>query len=140
VRREVFRIPAAVGVAVLLAACNGSSTPTPTTPSTVSVTENYSGDLVQNGQKIHTFSTGAGVVTATLTSLTPLATASVGMSLGLWDGTNCGVTISNENTKVGSTVVGTSTQATVSLCLRVYDVGNFAAGTTYSYTATVVHY
>ncbi len=131
-----------VGLAAGLAACGGTnntSTTTPTSPSTTQVTDTYSGNLTTGGSVTHTFTVGVGVVTTTLTNLAPLSTASIGVILGTWDGTTCTAILQNDNMKVGGTLVGTA-QGTVNLCLRVYDVGNIPADTTYTYTATVAHY
>ena len=62
------------------------------------------------------------------------------MSLGVWDGKSCSVTATNDAVAVGSNVTGTATIDNVSLCLRVYDIGNVPPDTTYSYTATVAHF
>lgn len=145
-RRIIGQGIVAIGLAALMVACGGSSDSptTPTTPSTaVSVTDTYTGDLLLGATKVHSFSVGAGVVTATLTALSPLATASIGMAFGTWDGTNCNAivptVVQNDNMKVGTTLTGTAT-TTVSMCLRVYDVGNIPDGATYSYTVTVTHF
>ena len=139
-RGMLWRAVLAAGLCGFVASCGNNSTPTtPTTPSATTVTETFSGELTIGQTQVHTFTVKAGVVTATLTSLSPLSTAALGMSLGVWDGTNCGITAINDASVVSSTVTGTAAQA-LTLCLRVYDVGNIPDGTTYSYTAAAVHY
>ena len=141
-RRVVSGILVAAGLAVAVSACNNNAVTVPTTPTQTPtlVTETFGGDLVLGTIDIHEFSANKGVATATLTGLTPLATAHVGMSLGVWNGTSCSTVASSDAVAVGSTVVGTATIDSVSLCLRVYDIGNIPSDTTYSYTATVAHY
>lgn len=142
-RRIITQGIAGIALAALLGACGGTTTPTTPTPSTESKTETFAGDLQQGTSKIHTLSVGAGVVTATLTALSPLATASIGMAFGTWDGTNCQAitptVVQNDNVKVGTSLVGTAA-TNLSMCLRVYDVGNIPADTTYTYNVSIVHF
>jgi hypothetical protein len=140
VRRAVSGILVAAGLALAAAACDNTVTPTTPTETPTITTESFSGDLVLGTTNVHQFTAKKGVATATLTSLSPLATAHVGMSLGVWDGKSCSVVASNEATAVGSVVVGTATIESVDLCLRVFDIGNVPPDATYSYTASVAHY
>jgi hypothetical protein len=97
------------------------TTPTPT-PTPERVTETFSGTLTINGAVTFNFnSAGAGIVTATLKSLSP-AGPNVGVALGTWNGVICQVVLANDNTAVGTTVTGSVT-GTGNLCVRVYDVG-----------------
>jgi hypothetical protein len=139
--RAVSGILAAAGLLVAASACqNTTVTPlAPTTTPTI-ITENFGGDLVLGTITVYQFTANKGVATASLTSLTPLATAHVGMSLGVWDGTTCSIVATSDAMSVGSTVVGTATIDNVTLCLRVYDVGNVPPDQTYTYTATVAHF
>jgi hypothetical protein len=141
-RRSVSTFLLAAGLALAASACNTTTTtvaPSPTPTPTI-VTETFTGDLVTGATNVHTFTANKGVSTATLASLAPLATAHIGMSLGVWDGTTCSVVATNDAMAVGSTVVGTATIDSVSLCLRVYDIGNIPPDATYSYSATVAHF
>lgn len=147
-RRGVTRKLAMVAaVAALTAvACGGSSsTTTPTTPTTtVTVTETFSGTLNVNGAASFPFTvSGAGLITATLASLarsdgsTSDPAPATGLGLGTWNGTSCQVVLPNDNGAAqGQQLIGQAT-GSGSLCLRVYDVGKFAAAV--AYTVTVVH-
>jgi hypothetical protein len=131
-------------LAALVGACDSGNTavsPTPTGPTRV--TENFSGTLVKGGTAVHSLSVGAGVVTTTLTALSPSTSTLIGMAYGLWDGTTCSpitpTAVSSNSMFVGASLVGTATTK-ISLCVKVYDVGNIPADTTYSYTIAVAHY
>jgi hypothetical protein len=132
----------ATAVAVLLAcslwACY-STTATPTTPTpTEKVTETFTGTLNSGETSFHAFSAkGAGVVTTRLTDITPDNTITIGLAVGAVDGVSCIPTIVNETAKLNSVMVGLAT-ASVTLCVKVYDVGSITAAT--SYTVTVEHY
>ncbi len=140
-RRAVSRILLAAGLAAAVAACDSTATvPVTPSPTPTLVTESFAGDVQPGGTVVHQFTAvEAGVVTATLTSLSPLSTAYMGMSIGVWDGTSCS-SVAQNDVKVGLPVVGTATIKNVNLCLRVYDVGNIPPEATYSYTATVTHF
>jgi hypothetical protein len=139
VNRSIGR---ATAVAVLLAcslwACNSTPT-TPTTPTpTGKVTETFTGTLNTGEASFHAFdSKGAGVVTTTLTDITPDNTITLGIAVGAIDGVSCIPTIVNGTAKLNSVMVGLAT-AKVTLCVRVFDVGSITAAT--SYTVTVEHY
>ena len=113
-----------LALALSAAGCDSGdtvTTPTPT-PTPERVTETFSCTLTINGAVTFNFKTAAaGIVTATLKSLTP-AGPNVGVSLGTWNGVICQVVLANDNTAVGITVTGSVT-GTGDLCVRVYDVG-----------------
>jgi hypothetical protein len=129
----------------LLAACNSNTTTTPTTPTPVAVptTESVTGELKTGTTDIHHFPVGIGVVNAILTGLSPVSTTLIGTAYGLWDGANCNpvtpTVVETNQMTVGTTLTGTAIKST-DLCLRVYDVGNIPADTTYTYSFTVTHY
>jgi hypothetical protein len=135
----------ALGLAAIVAGCgNGTTTPTtPSTPTPVSVTDTYSGELKTGTSSVHHLEVGTGVVSATLSTLTPSDGTLIGTAYGLWDGTNCNAitptAVETTSMGVGLTLVGTAMQP-VSLCVKVFDAGNIAEGATYSYTMSVVHY
>lgn len=120
--------------------CGKSSTAATTavTPTAVSVSEEFTGTLNINGGASFPFvAQAAGLITATLTTLGPDSTLSVGLSLGTWNGTSCAVaSIHNDNAGQGSSIIGQAT-GTGSLCTRVYDVGKISESI--AYTITVVH-
>jgi hypothetical protein len=136
----------ALAVAVLLAsslwACS-SSTITPTTPTTPTtpaekITETFTGTLASQETSYYTFvAKSAGLVTTTLTSVTPDNTIAIGIAVGTFDGLSCTPVVVSETAKVGTALIGTAT-APIALCLKVYDVGTITDPTTY--TVTVDHY
>lgn len=116
---------------VAAAACgnNTVTTPTPTTPTTL--TETFSGTLTVNGAASHSFVVQtSGTVTAGINSLSPDSTAVVGLSLGTWNGATCQIVIANTRAQQGSVVIGTATSLG-NLCVFIQDTGQLAAPTTY---------
>jgi hypothetical protein len=111
-------------------------TPTgPITPATVTIT--FSGTVSRNGANTHPFTTDAGAVTATISTLSPDAAAIVGLTLGTWNGITCQTVIANDRATQASIVVG-SASGSGNLCIRVYDAtGELAEPTTYE--VQVVH-
>jgi hypothetical protein len=139
--RAVSAFLLAAGLALATAACDSTAQlPVDPTPTPTVITENFAGDLGIGTIGVHQFTANKGVATATLTSLSPLSTAFLGMSLGTWDGTTCTVIAASDAANVGSRVVGTATIDNVAMCLRVYDIGNVPPEATYSYTVTVAHF
>jgi hypothetical protein len=129
----------AAAIALSAAACDDNTDTTTTTPtSTTTTTETFTGTIQKNGATTHQFSsTSRGSVTATLTSLAPDNTVKIGVSLGTWNGTSCQIILANDQTTVGSGLVGT-VSGVGNLCLRIYDAaGNLSVPTTYS--IDVVH-
>ena len=114
--------PAAVlAVALVQTACSESINPSlPTDPGNP-VIDTFTGTLTPNGAKTEPFSvTRSGSVTATLSSLAPDATITIGLSLGTWNGTACSTVISNDSATVGTAVTGAADREG-RLCVRVYD-------------------
>jgi hypothetical protein len=122
----------------LIAGCGSDTTPS-TLPTPNPVTETFTGTVSQNSVTIQPFTANAaGAIAATLTTLAPLSTITMGFSLGTYSGTTCQVVLDNAAAVQGSILTGTAaTQG--SFCVRVYDVGNIAAGSTVSFTLTVTH-
>ena len=105
-RRLVIRSCSLWAVLAVLAASGwGGATraTTPVTPTATSVTEEFTGTLNINGGASFPFiAQAAGLITATLTTLGPDSTMSVGLSLGTWNGTSCAVaSIHNDNAGAG---------------------------------------
>jgi hypothetical protein len=126
-------------LAPLAAACGSNNSPTtPTAPSPVAVTEQFSGTLTPNGGRTHDFAVQqAGTVTVRLSALTP-EDAVLGLSLGTWNGVLCQVILPNDKATLNTAVTGTA-QNTGLFCARVYD----AAGTLtrdVDYTIDVTHF
>jgi hypothetical protein len=128
--------------ALAAAAGCGSSTPatapSPSAPATV--TDDFSGSVAQLGSENHVFTVAAnGTVTITLTSLAPLATMSLGVSVWNSDGTNCLTQISqNPDARTGAVALK-GTAATGAYCVSVYDSGNVPPSTSIAYTVEVLH-
>lgn len=138
-RRVLFRpFLALVALAVTAAACDSGNPAPPTTPTPApTVTDTFTGTLTVNGAMTFTFSSAAtGGLTATLKTVTPDATIAIGFSVGVWNGTTCQITLSNDNALQGSTILGSINGVGV-LCARVHDVGKLVEPT--SFEITIVH-
>ena len=136
--RLILRTLPVVLLAFAMSACSDDpETPTtPTAPTTF--TETFTGTLTPNGARTHSFSSQAsGTVTATLSSLAPDATISVGLALGTWNGAVCQVVLPNDNAVVTTVVTG-GVSAIGSLCVRIADVAGTVPQPT-NYEIVVVH-
>ena len=130
-----------LAASVTFAASCGTTTP-PTAPTAApTVTDTFNADLSQQGSITHNFKvTSTGEVTITLTTVSPLATMSLGVGMMTSDGTNCGTTLTqNPDARANSTPALQGTAASGNYCIRVYDSGNIPVSTTVSYTITVLH-
>jgi hypothetical protein len=119
----------AVILAIALGQVSCSEDINPAIPSQPSnpVTETFTGTLTLNGGVTHPFSvTSSGAIRASIASLAPDSTVTIGLSLGTWNGTaeTCATVISNDHATVGTAIVGAADREG-RLCVRVYD----AAGT-----------
>jgi len=125
-------------VLVGAAAC-GDDTPTaPEQPAQrPTVTEEFTGRLTVNGAATHSFATGSGQISVTVTELVPDSAAVIGVSLGTWNGTACQIVLANDNATQTGSILGTAT-GPGNFCARVYDVGKLTAAT--EYKVTVVHF
>ena len=138
-RRSAFVLMLAVGLT--FAASCGTTTP-PTAPTTApSITDTFNADLAQQGSITHNFKVNStGEVTVTLTSVSPLATMSLGVGMMTSDGTSCVATLTqNDNARAKNVAALLGTAASGNYCIRVYDSGNIPVSTTVSYTITVLH-
>jgi hypothetical protein len=125
--------------ATTLAGCGSSDQPTdlPTTPTPVVVTETFNGSLNVNGAQNHSFGVErAGTVQAQIKTLSDQA-ATIGVSLGTWNGVACTVIIRNTAAVLNTTITGTA-QQTGQYCVSLNDVGKLTAGVDYS--VEVTHY
>jgi hypothetical protein len=108
----------------------------PNTPTPVSVTETFAGNLNPNGGRTHPFVVlQAGAVSVKLTALSPDDTVTVGLSLGTWNGQVCQIILRNDAALLNNTVIGTA-QQTGQFCASIYDVGQLTASTDYSIDIT----
>jgi hypothetical protein len=126
-------------VAVLAAACGSSTPTTPTTPTLV--TDAFSGTLTQNGGVTHQFNVSvAGTATATLTSIGPDSTKTVGFSLGIVIGTACQAVLANDAAVQNNALSASAQPGGAGFCVRVYDTGSVTADTgPFTFTVTVTH-
>jgi hypothetical protein len=122
-----------------VSACSNSgldnpTSPTPTPPA--AITETFDGTLTVNGAATHPFAAQrSGNVVAQLTALEPDATATVGLSLGTWNGSTCQILLANDLAVLNASVIGVA-QAAANFCVRVYDVGKLTAGVAYQIVVT----
>lgn len=128
----------AVILIVLLTAagCGDDDTPTgPSEPAPVAVTETFSGTLTVNGGVTNPFSvTRVGELSARLAALS-VEGATVGLSLGTWNGQVCQIVLANDNAAMNVTVVGTASTIG-SFCVRIYDVGKLTGPVDFEITVT----
>lgn len=118
--------------------CGSGNTPqVPTQPSLVTITQSFSGTLTVNGAQTHSFTVDrAGTVSAQVKSLSDQA-ATLGVSLGTYNGSACAIIISKTDAALNSSVAGTA-QSTGQFCVWVNDVGKLTSGL--DYTIDVTHY
>lgn len=119
-------------------ACGSTTPTTPTPPPTV--TDTFTGTLTQNDGVTHQFTiSAAGTVTATLTSVGPDSTKTIGFSMGTLIGSFCQIVLANDAAVQGSALPANGTPGGT-FCVRVYDVGSITAETgPFTYTVTVTH-
>jgi hypothetical protein len=137
-RRAAAAVLLATGIAGGLVGCNDPFAPQ--VPSPANKTDTFSGSFGQGGSVVHSFPVSAyGPITITMTSVGPLASMGLGVSLGLWDGSNCGAAlITNVNGKAGTDVLTGNVQA-ANYCIVVYDSGNVPPDWTVTYSLEVKH-
>lgn len=139
-RRTVAAFLVSAAMAGALAASGCKDPFAPQVPSPANKTETFSGSFAQGGSVVHSFPVSAfGPITITVTSVGPLASMGIGVSLALWDGSNCGAAlITNVNAKAGTDALTGTVQAT-NYCIRVYDSGNVPPDWTVTYGVEVKH-
>ena len=110
----------------------------PTTPTQPDpVTDTFTGSITVNGAATHTFTVAAaGMVTGTLTSITPDPAIQVSFALGSWNGTSCQLVQVKDDARQGNALTALNSGAGT-LCARISDVGKMTEPLTY--TITVVH-
>jgi hypothetical protein len=126
-------------IATTVVGCGSSNdTPSvPTQPTPVAIVESFPGSLNVNGARTHSFTIDrAGAVSAQVKALSDQA-ATLGLSLGTFNGVACAIIISNTAAVLNTTVAGTA-QSTGQFCVWVNDVGKLTAGV--DYTIEVTHY
>jgi hypothetical protein len=125
-------------IATTFIGCGSDNTPTtPTQPAPVTIVQSFSDSLNVNGARTHQFTVDrAGTVTAQVKALSDQA-ATLGISLGTFNGASCAIIISNTAAVLNSTVIGTA-QTSGQFCVWVNDVGKLTAGV--DYTIDVTHF
>jgi hypothetical protein len=124
--------------ATTLTGCSSSSDQpdTPTQPSPVAIVETFNGSLNVNGARTHSFPVDrSGQVTALVKALPQSAT--IGVSLGTFNGSACAILISKTDSVLNSTVTGIA-QSTGQFCVWLNDVGRLTEGV--DYTIEVTHF
>jgi hypothetical protein len=137
-RSIVSAVLLGLSVALLGVGCGSTAatTTTTTTPATTT-TEMFISSVNVNGAATYAFTaTTAGTVTATLTTVGPDNTVTIGLALGTWNGTACQLILTNDAAVQGAVITG-SVSGTGSLCVRVYDVGKLTAAATFE--VDIVH-
>ena len=142
------RIGYGLGLAAALAVASGCHTTTTTiAPSPASTTETFTGLLNPNGANVASFVTFAGgSVVATLTSVGPDATQTIGFALGTFNSASNVCTVVFDNTAALQSAEFSTQASTIgSYCVRIYDNGSVATAvangtaTAFTYTVTVSH-
>jgi hypothetical protein len=131
--RSIARTLLLVVVATMAGGCDDDTTPTTPTPP-VLVTETFTGALTVNGAQTHSFTTqAAGSLTATLTTVAPDNTVTVGLSLGIFTpSTNaCQLVVVNTVAVQGTRVTGQASSAG-SYCVLINDVGRLTEAANYT--------
>jgi hypothetical protein len=127
-----------LAVAATFIGCSSNNTPqAPTQPTPVTITQSFSDTLNVNGARTHSFTVDrAGAVSAQIKTLSDQA-ATLGMSLGTYNGSACTIIISKTDAVLNSAVTGTA-QSTGQFCVWLNDVGKLTG--TLDYTIDVTHY
>lgn len=143
------RIVCAIGLGAALAAAGGCHTTTinPVVPTGQTTTETTSSLLSPNGSNVFSFVTQTGGnVAATLTTVGPDATQTIGFSLGTFNAVSNTCQVQFDNTAALQGAVFNTQASTVgSYCVRVYDNGSVATAvangtaTAFTYTVTITH-
>ena len=137
-RLNRVRIASCALLSLAAASCGEDQVVIPTQPTPVTYTETYSGTVNRNGSVTHSFfTTLAGEVTATLSTLTP-EDLKVGLAMGTWNGAVCDVRLINDQA-IRTTIIYGNASTAAALCVRIYDVGNITDAAPASYEVTVVH-
>jgi hypothetical protein len=129
---------AAVALAGLLASCGGGSTPTTPSATPTTVTDVFSGTLAAGGSTFFPFTvTTQGTITATLTTLSPQTSITMGFGIGQPSSGSCALISGayTESEKVAQALSGTI--AAGSYCVVLYDIGNIQGSD--DFVITVVH-
>jgi hypothetical protein len=129
-RRAVWLLSALLALG-LSSGCNSTAGPDATR-----MTETFNGELGAGGSGTHAFNVSqAGNLDATLTSLSPQSSITVGFGVGQVTTSGCALISVTESGRVGSDLTGPVNPG--AYCVTIYDVGNVQGSV--SYTLTIVH-
>jgi len=125
-------------VALLSAACSDPVVPAAPTPVTPTITETFSGTLLQFGSNSHQFTVNQiGGIQVSITKIDPSAAVSVGVGTpSTSSGTCLAISSLTAVASAGVQISGTAT-LTGNFCVAVADVGNLVEPVTYE--ITVIH-
>lgn len=130
--RHVGPLLAVLVAATAFGACTGNDV----TGSTIPTTETFTGTLLPMGSTTFAVTVkGDGELDATLTSLAPQTTITVGLAIGEPLSGTCQFITGVENAKAGQTLP--APVAAGSYCVTLYDVGNVQGAD--SFVLSVVH-
>ena len=139
--RGIARGIALVALMALTASCGNDKT-TPTTPSVVTITETYTGTLIPASAGTFSFTTlTGGSVVATITTLGPDNTKTVGFSLGTFATASKTCTVILDNSAATQSFAFTASTSSIgTYCVRIYDNGSTTTDNVpYTFTITVAH-
>jgi hypothetical protein len=125
-------------VAALSCACSDPVVPAAPTPAAPTITETFTGTLLQLGANSHPFSVQQiGGIKVSITKIDPSAAVSIGIGTpSTASGTCLAINSLTAVASEGTQISGTAT-LTGSFCVSVSDVGNLVEPVTYS--ITVLH-
>jgi len=138
--RGIARGIVLVALVALAGAC-GTTTTVPT-PVINTITETYSGTLIPASAGTFSFTTlTGGTIVATLTTLGPDNTKTVGFSLGTFVAASNTCTVILDNAAAPQAFVFNATASSIgTYCVRIYDNGNVTTDKVpYTFTITVAH-
>ena len=137
--RRIARGVVLAALAALAGACGSTTTIVQPTP--VTVNESFQGTLIPASAGVFTFTstlTGGSVI-ATLTTLGPDSTKTVGLSIGTFNGAVCTVILDNPAATQGFSLNATSSSVGT-YCVRIYDNGSTTTDNIpYTFSITVSH-
>jgi hypothetical protein len=140
-RTWIVQVIVSAGLALALSACNRGGTPTePDIPDFPLLTKTFSGTVTPGGAVAFNFTvTNPGAINATIATMSPISSLTMGLTIGSWDATNqsCPQQVFSDAARVSQTLSGTP-QSAGEYCVGIYDVGNLQQPSEFSLTVT--HY
>jgi hypothetical protein len=137
--RRIARGVVLAALTALAGACGSTTTVVQPTP--ITVNESFQGTLIPASAGVFTFTSTltGGTVVATLTTLGPDSTKTVGLSIGTFNGAVCTVILDNPAATQGFSFNATSSSVGT-YCVRIYDNGSTSADNVpYTFSITVSH-